>query len=139
MSLLSSQGSLSLITIPDIVSMGSIPYLFHFIHSSLSTQINTYHHVRTPKTPKSSIDIKPKPYDRSSASTSPSPQSSDPVSQDDASPTKRNLKAGGTKKAWSNEEMVQMFEAVAKLGAGSKFWEGIVEGRTPNQCYKAWT
>jgi len=94
---------------------------------------------RTPKTPKSSIDIKPKPYDRSSASASPSPQSSDAVSHDDTSPSKRDAKVGGAKKAWSNEEMVQMFEAVAKLGAGSKFWEGIVEGRTSNQCYKAWT
>jgi len=121
------------------IKINIIPYFTHFIHSSLSTQINTVPLTmpRTPKTPKSSIDIKSKPYDRSSASTSPSPQSSDPVSQDDTSPTKRNVKAGGTKKAWSNEEMVQMFEAVAKLGAGSKFWEGIVEGRTPNQCYKA--
>jgi hypothetical protein len=93
---------------------------------------------RTPKTPKSTSDVKPKPYDRSSASASPSPQSSDPVSSDDISPTQQKAKAGGPKKAWSNDEMIQMFDAVAKLGAGSKFWDGIVEGRTSNQCYKAW-
>jgi len=89
---------------------------------------------RTPKAPKSGKEIKP--YIRSS--TSPSPQSSDPLPEDATPPSTPAKAKQGKARGWSNNELVKLFETVAKAGAGKKVWEGAVEGRTPNQCYQAW-
>jgi hypothetical protein len=94
---------------------------------------------RTPKTPKSSTDIKP--YIKSSASHSPQPLS--PTAISPKTPKKKSKKesatnGSGQKRPWTSEEYLHLFEKVIKAGGGIKTCEGAVEGRTANQCYQAW-
>ncbi|WVF66162.1 hypothetical protein IAT40_000902 [Kwoniella sp. CBS 6097] len=74
------------------------------------------------------LDIKP--YDRPKAST-PNRKESKP---DISSPSKRVGVAG---RKWSSDELLQLFEHVLKNGPRN--WEGVIEGRTVNQCQQTWS
>jgi hypothetical protein len=77
---------------------------------------------RQAKTPTTPL----KPY------TKPSTSSDEDVKP---TPTKRQATP---RQPWTPEDMVKIFEVVRKHGEGSKGFEGLIEGRTANQCYMTW-
>jgi len=94
----------------------------------------------TPKSESSSEDKKPYIHPRAST---PRPSPSTPTrhtSDEDATvdtPTK-SAKRGGHAKAWSAEDLISLFDVVAKSGASGKGFDGAVDGRTGAQCYSTW-
>ncbi|KAK8845483.1 hypothetical protein IAR55_006196 [Kwoniella newhampshirensis] len=96
-----------------------------------------------PATPKTTPNnAKRKPYGRSSAS--PSSSEENVIEPKVKTPKKSKLPSKNTDsprvaKAWTNDELGQLFEHVEKAASPSrKVFEGAVEGRTPNQCYQSW-
>jgi len=39
---------------------------------------------------------------------------------------------------WTSNELVKIFEVVTKHGPSKKNFQGIIDGRTANQCYMTW-
>ncbi|RSH85575.1 hypothetical protein EHS25_003714 [Saitozyma podzolica] len=90
---------------------------------------------RTPKTPtnngiKTSLAPPPSP--------SPYPDTS-PISSAKSSATSpRRARASTTLRPWTSEELVKLFDTVAKRGAVGSAFDGLIEGRTGASCYSTW-
>ncbi|WWC99345.1 hypothetical protein V866_006246 [Kwoniella sp. B9012] len=89
---------------------------------------------KTPRTPTSSCHA---PYHQPS-----SPLEDNKPTFDTAKSSKMSKSSSGepsSRRPWTNDEFLQLFEHVMKNGAGGKkVWESAVESRTANQAYLAW-
>ncbi|WVQ93789.1 hypothetical protein IAU59_000867 [Kwoniella sp. CBS 9459] len=83
-----------------------------------------------PATKKDNHEHDIKPYARDKETTPQQEDNKPTVS----SPSKR---AGVAGRKWTSEELLQLFEHVLKNGPRN--WEGVVEGRTVNQCMQTWS
>ncbi|ORY23611.1 hypothetical protein BCR39DRAFT_346038 [Naematelia encephala] len=43
-----------------------------------------------------------------------------------------------TPKPWTSEEMIKLFDTAIKSGASGKAFDGLIPGRTGEQCYGNW-
>jgi hypothetical protein len=86
---------------------------------------------RSPKTPTN---------DGIKASLAPSTYlDSSPISSAKSSATSsRRARAPTTIRPWTSEELVKLFDAVAKRGAVGGAFDGLIEGRTGASCYSTW-
>ncbi|GFZ51842.1 LOW QUALITY PROTEIN: hypothetical protein JCM24511_09610 [Saitozyma sp. JCM 24511] len=88
---------------------------------------------RTPTTPtnngiQTSLAPSPSPYPDTSS-----------LSQSSATATSpRRARASTTMRAWTSEELVKLFDAVAKRGAVGGAFDGLIEGRSGASCYSTW-
>ncbi|KAK6905358.1 hypothetical protein I204_05308 [Kwoniella mangroviensis CBS 8886] len=85
-----------------------------------------------PRTPKKSL-LPFTPYKPRTPSQSPIPKCEIEEKSDSSTSPSPNLSA---KRPWTSDELMQLYDHVKKNG--SKTWEGAVQGRTSNQCYKVW-
>ncbi|OCF45200.1 hypothetical protein I317_01003 [Kwoniella heveanensis CBS 569] len=78
-----------------------------------------------------------KPYARTTTTDN---QNTTPKQKNDAEPnfpSSPSKRAGVAGRKWTSEELLQLFEHVLKNGPRN--WDGVVEGRTGNQCMQTWS